>query len=575
MYIKKNNIIIALFIVGIILFSLCFYIGFLAIGDHRLKPFKIISVEEIAGEVIFNVEKNFYAEKYEVIIYDEDNNILSDKKYDNNEGIVKDLNYYYLKPLKMKVIAIHDDKTELASSNTYLFNWNSPSFNESNSIYIQKDVDFPIIIDGDFTKAGYKLQIKNGSNLIYEKAIDEQLNPVPYDLLANYSGRLSATIINENNQKISSFNFYVNTVIIGNIKILSPVTANVSWDNFIFKYEGGANADSILLYIYKSTSKGNKLNRIIGITEEETELNINYFEEDATYTLELVAGYKDYKEIYRRDSTTITIGKKSPVGQVYTDINFSGLKPGSKLTLYSDTLDAKIMYSLDGKDPVVYGSMYTEPISITSDVILTAVAIKQNMNNSITSTFDIKIADKIPVVYLSPSNQKSNFGVKSVGYTNEREIMNKVTDVIEEVLKANGVKVYRNNPEDNMKIWLAESRDVKSDLHLAIHSNGSAGHNMEGMEIYVHEEISPAYSVAATIYNDLFALYQQAGRTVGRGVMFARGRMGEVHPLNINMGALIEIAYHDNKEDAKWIINNINEIGSSIANSVLRYFQVK
>ena len=76
MYIKKNNIIIALFVVGILLFSLCFYIGFLQIGDHRLKPFKILSVNEIDGEIVFNVEKNFYATSYEVVIYDEDNNII-------------------------------------------------------------------------------------------------------------------------------------------------------------------------------------------------------------------------------------------------------------------------------------------------------------------------------------------------------------------------------------------------------------------------------------------------------------------------------------------------------------------
>lgn len=575
MYIKKNNIIIALFVVGILLFSLCFYIGFLEIGDHRLKPFKILSVEEIDGEVIFNVEKNFYATSYEVIIYDEDNNVLLDKKYSNNEDIVKNLNYYYLKPLKMKVVAIHDDKTKLDSTNIYNFNWNSPSFSKSNSIYIPKDNDFNILIDGDFTKENYILQLKNNGELIYEKNIEDGVTSIPYDIVANYSGRINAIILNDNNQKVSSFNFYINTIVIGNISILSPVTDTVSWGNFIFSYEGGDNADSILLYIYKNTDKGNKLDRIIGITSKETELNINYFEEDATYTFELIAGYKDYKEIARTDSITFKIGKKSPVGQVYTDVDFATLKPGTKLNLYTNTPSAKIMYSIDGKDPVVYGSMYTEPLTITSDTNLTAVAIKQNMSNSLPSIFDIKIADKVPVVYLSPSNQKSNFGVRKVGYTNEREMMNKVTDIVEKILKGNGVKVYRNNPEENMKIWLTQSRDVKSDLHLAIHSNGSAGHNMEGMEIYVHEEVSPAYSVAQTIYNDLFKLYQADGHTVGRGVMFARGRMGEVHPLNIKMGVLVEIAYHDNASDAKWIVENINEIGTSIANSVLKYFQVK
>lgn len=575
MYIKKQTIIVGLFIIGIIFFSLCFYIGFFALGNHKLRPFKILKVEEIAGEVIFKVEKNFYATSYEVLVYDEEDNLLTDKKYNTNEGIIKDLNCNYLTNLKMKVIAIHDKDNNLVATNTYHFKWQSPSFAPSNSIYIQKNSNMEILIDGDFTKENYRLQLKSGEKIIHETAIEDSVTTIPYDIVANYSGRINAVILNANNQKISTFNFYINTVIIGNVEILSPVTDNVNWDNFVFKYEGGANADSFILYIYEKTNKGNKLSRTIGLTKEETELNINYFKEDTTYTLELVAAYKDYKEIYRTDSVTTTIGKKSVVGEVYTDVDFNSLKPGTKFTLYSNTEGAKIMYSLDGKDPVVYGSMYTDPITINGDVTLNAVAIKQNMNNSITSTFDIKVADKTPVVYLSPSNQKSNPGVHSVGYTNEREMMNKVADVVERVLKANGVKVYRNNPEDNMKTWLNESRSVKSDLHLAIHSNGSANHNVEGMETYVHEELSPAYSVAQVIYSDLFQLYQTTGHTVGRGVLFARGRMGEVHPLNIKMGVLIEIAYHDYKNDAKWIVDNINPIGNTIANSVLRYFQVR
>lgn len=575
MYIKKQTIIIALFTIGIVLFSLCFYIGFFALGNHKLRAFKITKVEEIAGEVIFKVEKNFYATSYEVIIYDEEDNILIDKKFDTNEGIIKGLSCNYLDNLKMKVIAIHDQDNTLVSSNTYSFKWQSPSFAPSNSIYIQKDNDLQILIDGDFTEENYKLQLKSGEKLIHETNIEDSVTTIPYDVVANYSGRINAVILNENNQKISSFNFYINTVIIGNIEILSPITDDVNWDNFVFKYEGGTNADSFILYIYEKTNKGSKLSRTIGLTKEDTELNINYFKEDTTYTLELVAAYKDYKEIYREDSVTITIGKKSLVGEVYTDVDFNSLKPGTKFTLYSNTPGAKIMYSLDGKDPVTYGSMYTSPITIDSDVILTAVAIKQNMNNSITSTFNIKVADKTPVVYLSPSNQKSNQGVHSVGYTNEREMMNKVADVVERVLKANGVTVYRNDPENDMKTWLNESRNVKSDLHLAIHSNGSANHNVEGMEIYVHEELSPAYSIAQVIYNDLFQLYSSSGHTVGRGVLFARGRMGEVHPLNVKMGVLIEIAYHDYKSDAKWIVENINPIGNTIANAILKYFQVR
>jgi hypothetical protein len=45
-----------------------------------LHSFKILKVEEIAGEIIFKWEKNFYATSYEVVVYDEEDNVLADKK---------------------------------------------------------------------------------------------------------------------------------------------------------------------------------------------------------------------------------------------------------------------------------------------------------------------------------------------------------------------------------------------------------------------------------------------------------------------------------------------------------------
>ncbi|HOP65999.1 MAG TPA: hypothetical protein PLX66_03175, partial [Bacilli bacterium] len=251
MYIRKNIITVSLFSLGIILFSLCFYIGFLKLSNHELKPFEILGVEEIDGEVVYNIESNFYAKSYEVIITNEDDEIILDEKYDTNEGIIKNLKAYYLEELTVKVIAIHDEEIELEATNTYTFTWNSPTFSKSNSIYIPKETNFDILIDGDFTENSYKLQLKNSDKVIKEIAITDQVTTISYDLVSSYSGRISAFVIDENNKKLDSFNFYINTVIIGNVEILSPVTDYLTWDNFVFSYEGGDNADSLLLYIYK------------------------------------------------------------------------------------------------------------------------------------------------------------------------------------------------------------------------------------------------------------------------------------------------------------------------------------
>jgi N-acetylmuramoyl-L-alanine amidase len=39
--------------------------------------------------------------------------------------------------------------------------------------------------------------------------------------------------------------------------------------------------------------------------------------------------------------------------------------------------------------------------------------------------------------------------------------------------------------------------------------------------------------------------------------------------------ALIEIAFHDNLEDAKWIMSNIKIIGTEIAKGILDYLEIK
>lgn len=39
--------------------------------------------------------------------------------------------------------------------------------------------------------------------------------------------------------------------------------------------------------------------------------------------------------------------------------------------------------------------------------------------------------------------------------------------------------------------------------------------------------------------------------------------------------ALVEVAYHDNPEDAAWIRGNIDEIGKALSNAVAAYFGLR
>ncbi len=176
-------------------------------------------------------------------------------------------------------------------------------------------------------------------------------------------------------------------------------------------------------------------------------------------------------------------------------------------------------------------------------------------------------------VYLSPSTQEKNVGVGNYG--TEEKMMNKVADVVEKVLKGHGLTVYRNMPEMLLAQVVTDSNNKKPDIHFAIHSNASNG-KARGCEVYCHKFGGEAEKLARAIYTELSPLTP----TSDRGVMEGYNHFGTGKPLyelaKTNApAALIEIAYHDNAEDAKWITYNIEEIGITLAKGVLKYFGIE
>jgi N-acetylmuramoyl-L-alanine amidase len=259
---------------------------------------------------------------------------------------------------------------------------------------------------------------------------------------------------------------------------------------------------------------------------------------------------------------------------VYVNYNFTNIKSGSLITLTSNTSDATIYYTVDGTEPDTSSYVYQVPIVINEDVTIKTKAIRKNMYDSEVNTYNFHVGEKKLVVYLSPSNQYANYGASNSGFTNEKAEMNKITDALQAYLKSKGVTVYRNNPSTDINTWLSESNYVKSDLHLAIHSNGSEAHTAYGMEMYVDSANSKSLSIANKIYNNLYAIYPYKDSTSNRGVKYSEKSLGEANDSFISCGTLIEIAYHDNYKDAKWIVDNIDTIAKNIGDSILEYYQV-
>ena len=572
--IKKNKGVIC-FILAIAIFLSAFIIGYYNFYASNLKDFEVLDVVESEVGTIVYFEPNRFATKYEVIVTDANDKVIYETTVSENSVAIDEAPVKYGETINVKVIAYNRKEEIKESSNNLEVIWTEPSFTTNNSLYVTDLEDYVLNIEGEHEKAVYYLQVRYEDHIVYKTKIVKDKIVVPYKVIENYSGRLTAEIVKRDNIVVSSYNFFINTNVIGFVDIKKPVNKNVyEWDDIEFAYDGGEGANHFLLYIYE----GEEMVYQAELFEKEKILPTSVFKEDTEYRFELVATYKDYIEISKKDEVTIKTGIKQQVGVVYATNDYLNIVPNTKLYLTSKTKDSDILYTTDGSDPLINGIKYEDGILIEKDVVITAIGTKKNMYNSISNILNVSVNEKKPVVYLSPSNQYLNFGAARTGYTHEREMMNKVADVIEPLLIEAGIIVYRNNPNGNIKSWTAESRSVKADLHLAIHSNASGsssyGQN-QGMEIFVHDEESYGFSIANLIHNNLYEIYPYKSEINNRGVKYARGKMGEVHPLNVKVGLLMEMAFHDNVDDALWIVNNIEPIGRNIAKSIISYFELR
>lgn len=178
----------------------------------------------------------------------------------------------------------------------------------------------------------------------------------------------------------------------------------------------------------------------------------------------------------------------------------------------------------------------------------------------------------IKSVYLSPSTQENNIGYGDYG--TEQERMNQVCDVLQEELLRHGITVFRNRPDMTLKQVVADSNRKDPTIHFAIHSNANTG-KARGCEVFCHRYGGEGERLAQLVYAEMESLTP----TKDRGVKEGLNHFGQGKPLyelakTTAPAALVEIAFHDSPDDAKWILANIEPIGIALAKGILNYFVV-
>ena len=203
-----------------------------------------------------------------------------------------------------------------------------------------------------------------------------------------------------------------------------------------------------------------------------------------------------------------------------------------------------------------------------------------NVVNNYTAIPDRKFNDGgIPVIYISPSKQPDN--AYAYGSTTEQEQMYRVGNALKKILDEEYYCIT-HIPSTALPLGLhnraydAYIRDA--DVYLAIHSNAISSKAVYGSIGYYSPNCNQSKQLSQNIVTEMnkICIKKPTIKNQLREGMSAYDNTGygEVRdPSYYGMvGVLAKVEYHDNKDSAKWIINNTDKIARALANALEKTF---
>lgn len=176
----------------------------------------------------------------------------------------------------------------------------------------------------------------------------------------------------------------------------------------------------------------------------------------------------------------------------------------------------------------------------------------------------------MPIIYLSPSTQEYNLYADGLG--NEEEWMNRLADAMEPLLYASGIRFVRNDPDTSAAAAIRESNAGDYDLHLALHTNASGpdqeGEN-QGILAFYFPGSAKGIRAAQFLVNRLKSIYPQPNLVRTEPTT----TIGEVRRVRAP-AVLLELGFHDNSEDALWIVSHIDAMAQAIVQALAEYFDL-
>ena len=176
----------------------------------------------------------------------------------------------------------------------------------------------------------------------------------------------------------------------------------------------------------------------------------------------------------------------------------------------------------------------------------------------------------MPIIYLSPSTQDWNDYVTGSG--SEEENMNRLADRLEVYLRANAIRWKRNRPDMTAGSSVREANQGYYDLYLALHSNASGEGNYgrtRGIIAFYYPGSTQGKRAADLIAGELRKIYPLPDRVMTRSTT----SLGEIR-LSRFPTVLVEIGYHDNAQDARWLEGHWDDIAQQLGRALTEFFDL-
>ncbi len=175
----------------------------------------------------------------------------------------------------------------------------------------------------------------------------------------------------------------------------------------------------------------------------------------------------------------------------------------------------------------------------------------------------------MPTVYLNPSTQETNL---YNGGGNEEYYMNLIVDEMLPFLNASGVKYVRNNLDKPLSSVIKQPELGQYDLHFSLHSGDTLGGDSgktRGITVIYTPGSPESYRAAQIIAQGLAEIYPMPDKIEILPTNFL------VELNNNSMPAvMVQLAHHDNPDDATWIRENPENIARNLSESLAEFLSI-